>query len=292
MQEHNELAHTDNDQTDTSSLQPMSFTDILDGMFSFYRRDFRLFFAIAAVYLVLGFPIDIISTYFVRATSSAGTSMMIMGFSLFFTGLVSIWLAAGLSYASALIYLNKEIAPGAALQHALRRFWTYLGSGILWSLVVGGLFITIIGIPFAIYFSVRWGLYLLPVLFEGATARNALRRSTELVKNSWWRVFGIMLSITLIAFMIMFILEASAGFLLSLLGIAETEAAEDAVDMIRRLFFPTTSEIGWFSYGIRRLVAMVIATLIMPLSPIGTTLLYFDLRIRKEAYDIEMQASE
>ena len=292
MPEHNELARTNDNQTDTPSLQPMSFTDILDGMFSFYRRYFRLFFAIAAVYLVLGFPIDVISTYFVRTTPSTGTSIIISGFSLLFTAILSIWIAAGLSYASALVYLNREIAPSAALQHAWRRFWTYLGSGILWALVVGSLFITIIGIPFAIYFSIRWGFYLLPVLFEGATARNALRRSTELVKNTWGRVFGIMLAISLIAFMIMFILETSAGFLLSLLNVAETEAAEDIVDMIRRLFFPTASETGWFSYTIRRLVSMIIATLIIPLSPMGSTLLYFDLRIRKEAFDIEMQASE
>ncbi len=292
MQEHNELAHTDDSQTDTTSLQPMSFTDILDGMFSFYRSHFRLFFAIAAVYLVLGFAIDIITVYLIQTTPSAGIRIMVMGLSLLCTSLVSIFLAAGMSYASALVYLNREIVPGAALQHSWRRFWTYLGSGILWALVVGGLFITIIGIPFAIYFSIRWGFYLLPVLFEGSTARNALRRSTELVKNSWWRVFGIMLSISLITFMILFILETSAGFLLSLVGIAETEASEDPLDMIRRLFFPTASEIGWFSYAIRRFVAMIIATLIMPLSPIGSTLLYFDLRIRKEAYDIEMQASE
>ena len=199
---------------------------------------------------------------------------------------------AGLAYASARVCLGREITPRAALQQAWQRFWTYLGSLILWSLVVGGLTITIIGIPFAIYFSVRWGLYSLPVLFEGTTARNALRRSTELVKGTWGRVFGIMLAISLISFMIYFILEASSGFILSWMGVTEAEEPTGLLDTLRQLFIPTPSEIGWFSYTIRRLISLIIATFTMPISTIGSTLLYFDLRIRKEAFDIEMQVTD
>ena len=292
MQEHNDLAQVNSNETGTTPLQPMGFTDILDGMFSFYRSHFRLFLTTAAVYFVLGFGIEQISVFLTEADAMLGTSMVILVFTALLTFAVSTFVVAALSYASAYVYLGREITPEVALQQAWQRFWTYLGSFILWSLVVGGLFITIIGIPFAIYFSVRWGLYTLPVLFEGATARSALRRSTELVKGTWWRVFGIMLAVSLISFMIFFILEASSGFLLSWLGVTEAEEPTGLLDTLRQLFIPTPSEIGWFSYTIRRLVSLSISTLTMPISIIGSTLLYFDLRIRKEAFDIEMRVTD
>ena len=292
MQEHNDLAQVNSSETGTTPLQPMGFTDILDGMFSFYRSHLRLFLAIVAVYLVLGFGVDQISVFLLETDAMPGTSVVILVFTTLFSFAVSTFVAAGLAYASAYVYLGREITPGVALQRAGQRFWTYLGSFILWSLVVGGLFITIIGIPFAIYFSFRWSLYTLPVLFEGTTARNALRRSTELVKGTWWRVFGIILAVSLISFMIYFILEASSGFLLSWMGVTEAEEPTNLLDSLRQLFVPTPSEIGWFFYTIRLLVSLSISALTMPISIIGSTLLYFDLRIRKEAFDIEMRVTD
>ena len=292
MQEHNDLAQAHNSETGNTHLQPMGFTDILDGMFSFYRSHFRLFVTIGVMYLVLSFGVDLISVFLLETDATMVAGLGIMVFTILFSVVVSTFVVAGLAYASAHVYLDREITPEAALQRAWQRFWTYLGVVILWSLVVGGLTITIVGIPFAIYFSVRWGLYSLPVMLEGTTARNALRRSTELVKGTWWRVFGIMLAISLISFMIYFILEASSGFLLSWMGLTEAEEPTGLLDTLRQLFVPTPSEIGWFSYTIRRLVSLIIATFTMPISIIGSTLLYFDLRIRKEAFDIEMQVTD
>ncbi len=291
MQEHNELAHPNNNATGTTALQPMDFTDILDGILTLYRSHLPLFFGIVAVYVILGFSIDQISVFLIQEGSVLGINTIVIGFTVLGNTVVSILGVAGLIYASAQVYLRKEITTKAALQQASRRFWSYLWSGILWGLVVGGLFVTVIGIPFAIYFSMRWGLYSLPVLFEETTGRNALRRSTELVKGSWWRVFGIMLAISLISFMIGFILQESFEFILSLIGIAAPEAPANFLEQLQRLYMPISSEIGWFSYSVRRLVSLSIAFITMPIGPIGSTLLYFDLRIRKEAYDIERQVS-
>ena len=292
MQEHNDLGQVNSSDSGTTPLQPMGFTDILDGMFSLYRNHFRLFLTIAVVYLVLSFSVDQISVFLLETDATTVAGLVILLFTVLMSFALSTFVVAGVTYASAQVYLGREITPGTALQRAWQRFWTYLGSFILWSLVVGGLTITIIGIPFAIYFSVRWGLYSLPVLFEGTTARNALRRSTELVKRTWGRVFGIMLAIFLIYFMINFILEASSGFLLTWMGLTEAEEPTGLLNTLRQLFLPTPSEIGWFSYVVRRLVSLSISALTMPISIIGSTLLYFDLRIRKEAYDLEMQVTD
>ena len=292
MQEHNELTHPNNNTSGTTSPQPMDFTDILDGMFSLYRSHLRLFLAIVAVYLLLGFAIDQISIVLTQRDPAFGIRAIVLGFAILGNSVVFIWVVAGLIYASAQVYLRREMTASAVLQQAWRRFWTYFWSGILWSLVVGGLSITVIGLPFAIYFSIRWGLYGLPVLFEETTARQALRRSTELVRGSWWRVFGIMLAISLIAFMIGFILQVSFEFILSFIGLPEPEAPANFLEWFYRLYVPVVSEFGWFAYTVRRLVSLSIAFLTMPIAPIGTALLYFDLRIRKEAYDLEMQVTD
>lgn len=292
MQEHNDLAQVHSNEIAKTPLQPMDFTDILDGMFSFYRSHFRLFLKIIAVYFVLAFGIELIFAYFATFAASSVSILMSGLMSVIAIAVISILVTAGLMYASAHVYLSREITPETALQRAWQRFWTYLGSAILWSFVVVGLAVTVIGIPFSIYFSVRWGLYSLPVLFEGTTARNALRRSTELVKGSWWRVFGVMLAISVISFMIYFILEASSGFLLSYMGVSEAGAPTGFLDTLRQLVVPTLSEIGWFSYVVRRLVSLSISVFTMPIGAIGATLLYFDLRIRKEAFDIEMQVTD
>ena len=290
MNERNDLVQSDNNETASTPLQPMSFVDILDGMFLLYRNHFRLFLGMVAVYIVIGFGLDLISVSAVSGMAPV-TSIVIIVFAAIGSFIVSFLVVAGLAYASALVYLERDITAQDALQKAWRRFFTLLWSAILWGLVVGGLSITIIGIPFAIYFSVRWGLYTLPVLFEGTTARNALRRSTELVRGTWWRVFGIMLAVSVIAFMISFILEVSFGFILTLIGVAEIEGGTPW-DTIRRLFIPMPNEVGWFAYAIRRFVSVTLAGLAMPIGIIGSALLYFDLRIRKEAFDIEMQVTD
>ena len=286
MNERNDLARESGNETGTTSLQPMDFTDILDGVFSLYRSHFTLFLGITAVYFVLILLMDFISM-FVLFNAAPSTTIMVTFLAVASSYVVIFWVVAALVYASAQVYLNRDITSQEALKLALRRFWTYIGSVILWLLVVCGLFITVIGIPFSIYFGVRWGLYGLPVLLEKTTARHALRRSTELVKGTWWRAFGIMLAVFLIAIMIQFILMSAFVILTQITANADTTLLET----LRRLFIPMPGEIEWGIFTIQRIITIGIAALTMPISAIGSALLYFDFRIRKEAFDIEMQVT-
>ena len=287
MNERNDLVQSDNNETTSTPLQPMSFVDILDGVFSLFRSHWSLFLGITGVYFLLVYGMDLI-TIFVFVNAAPSITIVVGLLSALGSYVVIFWVVAGLVYAGAEVYLNRELTSQAALRQAGRRFWSYIGSVILWLLVVCGLFITVIGIPFSIYFGVRWGLYGLPVMFEGTTARQALRRSTELVKGTWWRAFGIMLAIFLIAIMIQFIFQTSFLLLTQVSGSAETSLWET----FRQLFFPSVNQIEWRTYAIQRFVVIGIAALTMPISAIGSALLYFDLRIRKEAFDIEMQVTD
>ncbi len=292
MQEYNELEPTNNNQIETQPSQPMVFTDILDGMFSLYGRHFRLFFGIIAVYLVLGFAIDQISAFLSTDDALFATNILVSVFTGICRVVVIILVSAALTYASARIYLGRAITPGDALQQAQHHFWTYFGAVFFWSLAVGGMAVTIIGIPFAIYFGVRWGLYGVPIMIEGSRARNALRRSTELVRGAWLRVFAITLLITVITFMLAFILTAAFDYVLSSVGVPEAEEPTTFLENIRRLFISDVNEIGWSAYTVRSFVQLCITAFIMPIERIGFTLLYFDQRIRKEGFGVARQVTD
>ena len=185
MQEHIELTQTDSTQTDIPVLEPMTLLDILDRMFRLYWSHFQLFLAIVTVYFLSEFVVDQIVFVFAQGTLSV-VNITILGWMNLCSFVVSFLVFAGVAYTSTSVYLEKAITPGTALGGAWHRFWSYLGSSLLYFLVVGCLFITLIGIPFGIFFLVRWSLYMFPVLFEGTPAWRSLRRSSELVKGCWW----------------------------------------------------------------------------------------------------------
>ena len=187
-------------------LQPMKPTDILDAMFSLYLRHLRLFLGISAVYFVTMFSLSLLSLtgifYTFSGTLSGTFAIMVVLFVIAVpvVVIVSLLVTGGLTFASAQCYLGEQTTFRDALQHVLYRFLPYLGSSFLWGLVVGALMITIIGIPFAIYFAVLWSFYSVAVLVEGQSVMHSFRRSKELVKGTWWRVFGILLAIYLLNF--------------------------------------------------------------------------------------------
>ena len=264
----------------------MGFTDILDAMFSLYRRHFRLFLRIAAVSLfaeligqvLVDFP-SLIQLDFLRLA----VALVISVFGL----IVSI---GGIVVASAACYLGERITARAAFGRVRQRLFPLLGSALLWSLVVVGLASTIVGIPFALYFAVRWGFFVETLLLEGVSARDALRRSSELVRDMWWRVCGMLLAVYLIITAIHVLFEISIGFVLVL---SRSVDEVDFIDIIEwatignSIFMPDDLILYIMMTGIH--VALSFFT--FPIWVIGVTLLYFNQRIQKEGFDIERRAN-
>ena len=295
MLQSNDASQTNSSEASTTTLlQPMGFTDILDAIFSLYRNHFRLIFGICIVYFVLMLGLNLfteISTFFFSNSGLRGMAVVIPVIASWLTLLIGLFSIGALLFACAQAYLGRQIATGTAFRQIARRFWPYLGSNLLYLLIVGLLAITVIGIPFAIYLATRWGFYAQAVLIEETSATNALRRSRELVKGTWWRVFGILFAIFLLAFMIQTILQVS---LLFGFGLTQVISGEDGLlKMFQRLFIPElTTWDGLVNYIIQSFINSVVNSLILPVGIIGSTLLYFDQRIRKEGFDIEMRVTD
>lgn len=119
--------------------------------------------------------------------------------------------------------------------------------------------------PIAIGAAVYWLMAVPAVVIEEQRALGALKRGFGLVQGSWWRVFGIALVLMMLALGMAVVLALLGGITTALLG--------------STLVSGTTAVLT----GISDLVVMV---LVSPVLMIAWTLLYNDLRVRKEKYDV------
>ena len=231
----------------------MDLGDLLGETFRVYRGSFWAFSLItllAEIPLLIGelIPIPALSLIFILA------------------GIVLYILAEGaIIFAVAQQYLGREIIVGECYRRAWSRFGPLLGGLIVFliALFISALLAAIIiGIPIFFYLLVSRFFYAEAIMMEGIGPLEALGRSRDLVRGSWWRVFGIGIIFVIIIVVI--------GILMSIPG------------SIAAVFSPTAGAI----------LLTLVGIILTPIASIGATLVYFDLRIRKEGYTLETMASE
>jgi len=135
----------------------------------------------------------------------------------------------------------------------LHRFWRVAGGSLLPPLAALALFVTVIGIPYAIYKIVCWQFVQQEILIEDKGIRDAFRGSSDRVRGRWWH--------TVRALGFFWLLSIAAG---PILGFT--------------LIF-TNLSLLWIN-----VIGSVVFALLVPYVALGRTLLYFDLGARaKEA---------
>ena len=172
--------------------------------------------------------------------------------------------------------MNWEIITDGLIPWLTRR--VYIWIGLIPSVIA----------PFSIYFAVRWIFVPAAVLIEKPLIRRAFERSSAFTRGNWWRVWGLFTSFSVLSGAIQYIIAVMVGFILSLtIGIGEITPIDLLKKIIMLRFYsinPLFSLVMWW-------INVIVGTLIFPIWVIGITLLYFDLRIRKEGFDLEMQVN-
>lgn len=269
-----------------SRLRPLSLTEILDATFSVYRRDVGRFALIAGLVQV---PLAILMALLVavagiRAIASpadfeepsaeligavVGGTLLVVVISV----LANVLMSAALVRAADDGYLGRAIAVGQSYSDALGRLGAALGTTIVVGVLLVLMTIVVVGIPFAIYFGVCWAFILQVVMIERLGGFGAARRSRALVRGTWWRVLGILvvigLMVSILSGVASLILGGIVGGLFGLAG-----SGPDAA-------------IG--SIVANQIASAVVASFATPLSLIATTILYYDLRVRKEGFDLQLR---
>jgi uncharacterized integral membrane protein len=203
--------------------------------------------------------------------------------------------------------LGEKVTAGQAWQAARRRLprlllltlvysLIWLAPFLIWAALVvalaasgadgGGtvaiaVLLFLAAIPVAVWLYVRYALSGPSLMLESTPAASggpsrpvgmagALRRSAELVKGSWWRVFGILLLVLLIVLIISQVISVPFSLPFFLVG-----------DQ------PADSEF-LLTLVVSALGGIVASTITAPFTAAATVLLYVDRRIRREGLDIEL----
>ncbi len=154
------------------------------------------------------------------------------------------------------------------------------GLGVLVG-VLGGL-----GIVFLeIWVYVRLSLAVPAVVLEAAGPWTALKRSWQLVRGSWWRIFGISLLTLLIVELVAGVLELPFSILGGLLG-----GTSGGLGVFGQFSAAAGSASpGLLALAVAAIGGIIAATCTRPVSAGVTVLLYTDMRMRKEGLDLALQ---
>jgi hypothetical protein len=300
-------------------LRPMSLGEILDRTAQLYRSNFLLFAGIAAVYagslMVFGLAHIGLQALFqsLHWTKQliwlTGSTIVVQFVVQFVLGGLAV---AANNRAVAWVHLGQRATIRGAYVGVLPRLgsfmwlmtiitfvlWTPLGIGygglaalMYWYMphakngahvdqgtivLFGLLFLLVAAVLFAaliygLLMGLRYALAVPAWIVEETTARAALRRSIDLSQGSRGRIF-----------------------LLGLL-VAAIEVALLAITQSFFIFFAFKNhgELPTWASVLQQIVAFATNSFILPIYATGITLFYYDLRVRKEGFDIEwmMQAA-
>jgi hypothetical protein len=255
----------------------MGIGETLDSAIKIYRNNWKTLMAVVAIVVI---PVELVHQLLwagsVHTTSISGNTVYVARsdlnsartlsviFGLVNLVLVAPLLAGAMAKATADLYLGGVPDVGSVLSFAMSRLGAILLVTLLVGLSVVGGFILLI-VP-GIIIAIRLSAATVVVVVEDLRGRKAMGRSWRLVKGHSWRVFVTLFLAVLIAGVIAAILTIPFAF-----------------DALR----------PGLSGGILRFLGATLSAIITrPFVALVTTLLYFDLRIRKEGLDLAIMARD
>jgi membrane-anchored glycerophosphoryl diester phosphodiesterase (GDPDase) len=261
-------------------LRPLSLGEILDRTFTLYRSHFVLFFGIAAIPQLLVLALQLIQFFLRGAPVAPGTNGppgVALGAATAASVLVGIVALIALSIAYLLsqgatvsavadLYVGRTPTIGDSFRKVRSELGNLYGVTLLNGLVVILGFVLLV-IP-GVYLMCRLMVALPSAVLENLGPRDSLSRSMELTKNTAGRAFLIFLLYFVLLMAFAFLFQVPLSF-----GLAATRRDPDMVRLLT---------------GLMIVVNAVSTTLVMPVFTIATSAFYFDLRVRKEAFDIQM----
>lgn len=144
-----------------------------------------------------------------------------------------------------------------------------IGAGIF--LICGYILAVILVLTPTIYYASRW-IVAVPVLLDGEwRAREALRRSWALTQGNTWRAVGYSVLLWLLSFLVVS------------LPVIVAQMATTALFMAEQAFL---------AVALSTAISAIFSILWLPFNASALVLLYYDLRVRKESYDLDVRIDQ
>ncbi|MGH9408541.1 MAG: hypothetical protein ACRD1V_03725 [Vicinamibacterales bacterium] len=293
-------------------LRPLTLAELLDRAFALYRTHVWVFAGIMALPAILAVIMSVIlqtPAMMYPVGSRLAPAEALRTFAIIASGSILVLGLYFIAYAMALgataiavsqIYLGRGATIGSAYEAVKGRLgrlvlmmvWTLLriGGACLGLLILAGAIAAVVGLALGmpgrllgalfmvvamfasfalmIFMGVRYGVSVPVAVLEQVTAGGALRRSVSLTSSNWWRVFLVVLCAMVVTYATALLLQGP--FLLAHALVGPTTAA----GRVLLLTGAVAGAIGSMFTG--------------PVMIIGLVLIYYDLRIRKEAFDLHV----
>jgi uncharacterized membrane protein len=238
--------------------RPRSASEILDASFNLLRDHYRSFVTLSAIAY---FPLAAFSLLFARyagisqdpQTAKFDLNVVIL---LLVQAVLFQLMTGVVAIMASRAYVGDDLDPSSTWKIALPRLPAIVFTGLI---VLISCFIGFIFLIFpAIYLYTRYGLGPMVAAIEGTGTTISLSRSTSLSKGHKLHIFGV----TLLILILWFMLSIGLGLLSTIIS-----------------SFVIKTSLGYLS-----------TVLVWPLLPTVQTVLYYDLRIRAEGYDVDLMS--
>jgi hypothetical protein len=273
-------------------LRVMPLPELLDETFKLYRRHFTVIAGVALIIILPNLLLSLISgsyranpiTYLqdvlqninnadqlarIQARQSDYTSSPLYLLSFPVAALLLPFSVGALYRAATSLAAGNLETIGSVLAGTARRYFAVWGIVILGGLVLlGG--IAIVTIPVVVWVLIRWSVAFPALFAEGIGPVKSLGRSWNLVRDNWWRTLGILIIVSIMVSLI----QTALAFLFG--GVAAV--------------VPGLS--GDLRAGLITTLTTIVDALVGAIQPIAITLLYLDLRVRKEGLDLDQLARQ
>ena len=237
-------------------LRPLGVGEIVDATFTIYRRRFGPMFAIALMLVFIPFLISLVGGCSLDAGGTTSCTSLIGGLGYFVSSIGTLVAGTAAILVAAEAYAGVPSDWRRAMRIGLRRILPIIGATIVAVVLIaiGFVLLVVPGIFVAVSLAVVWEA----LIIEGAGPIESIKRSWRLVSGERWRVFGAGLLVIVIAIIVFGVVSAVIWFILSPgLGMSGGMAGYVVQQVSTLLSIPLTAALG--------------------------TVIYLDLRVRKES---------
>jgi hypothetical protein len=258
------------------AMGAMSLGDILDRGLRILLTRFPVFFMINLIVLM---PIVVLQILLPKImeenpTAAVGGLVLLLVLNMILSPIGSAAILRVISFE----FLDRPIGIGPALSFGLSYFGRILGASILFGLgiTVGFIMCLVPGILFLTW----WALFAQVIVVENVGAMDSFSRSKQLTEGYRLRLLGLLLLSVLIEGLITYGLASVLEIVLP----SQTSVVTDFLN--QRVEVPVLA--NYTNYALHQVVLHLVTIVVNSFVTICLTLFYFDLRIRKEGFDLEM----
>jgi hypothetical protein len=278
-----------------TALRPMTAGELLDRTINLYRRNFLLFFGIGVLPSLFQLLVDLAELALTRAGAGAGVGVAISTFLAVTSVLIGYALAEGATvFAVSAVHLGRTISIKACYGRLRGRFLRVSGVMLLTTAIFVGVAVLILAVgllaaafiqiflpvladdalisggtfvafAFALYVIARYAVAAPACVLEDLEIRQSLHRSADLTKDDRPRVF----IISVLGLVLFY------GTIWVVLGPVTWLAGE------------RFGEASLLTQIVNLLATFVAQVFVAPIATISMALVYYDERVRKEAFDLE-----